>query len=120
MKRNPVIPYAIIAVVGILAIIIISSMGIGHRDAIQGKDDDEAGQTETTLDDPEEIYQNNCAACHGADLSGGMGPGLDKVGSKHDADEIVEIIHNGLGNMPPQNVADEEAKILAEWLSEKK
>lgn len=69
----------------------------------------------------EEIYSNNCAACHGADLSGGAGPDLTKVGSNHSAKDIEDIIHNGTGSMPAQSqVSDEDASTLAGWLADKK
>ncbi|WP_284140421.1 MULTISPECIES: cytochrome c550 [unclassified Virgibacillus] len=124
MKRNPVIPYAIIAIIGILAVIVISVIGVNQRDDIEqaqeGGATEEQGGGEVS-DDPEAIYESNCAACHGADLSGGMGPDLTKVGSKLSVDEITDVIKNGKGNMPPQkSLADEEVKVIADWLSEKK
>ncbi|TXL67995.1 cytochrome c [Cerasibacillus terrae] len=125
MKRNPVIPYGIIAVIGILAIVIVAGMGVGQRDAIQAEQDGEAteekgGEEAAASDDPEAIYESNCLSCHGEDLSGGMGPDISKAGADHDADELVNIIQNGIGDMPPTQVGDEEASVLAEWLSEKK
>lgn len=124
MKKNPVIPYAIIAVVGVLAIIIISFIGVNQRDTIQqaeegGEQTAEEGEVST---DPEEIYSANCSACHGADLSGGAGPELAKIGSSHSVDEITEIIRNGTdAGMPPfgGSLAPEELELLANWLSEK-
>ncbi|MFD2761223.1 cytochrome c551 [Lentibacillus juripiscarius] len=68
----------------------------------------------------EEIFQNNCASCHGGDLSGGVGPDLTSVGADHSKDDIVDIIQNGQGDMPPQDVAEEDAQTLASWLAEKK
>ncbi|HLR62372.1 MAG TPA: cytochrome c [Lentibacillus sp.] len=69
----------------------------------------------------EELFQSNCASCHGQDLSGGMGPDLTSVGADHSADEIADIIKNGKGDMPPQDqVADEDAQTIASWLAEKK
>lgn len=65
----------------------------------------------------EEVYQNNCANCHGGELGGGFGPALTNVGSDYSADEIVEIIQNGKGSMPAQNkVSEEDAKLVASWL----
>ena len=54
MSRNPVIPYAIIAVVGILAVIIISYVGVNHRNAAEDNDNvDEAVSLNA-----EDIYKN--------------------------------------------------------------
>ncbi|WP_077619634.1 cytochrome c551 [Bacillus sinesaloumensis] len=68
----------------------------------------------------EEIYQQNCAACHGQDLSGGAGPDLTKVGSKYGSDEIADIIEHGQGAMRPGIIEGEEKDAVASWLSEKK
>jgi mono/diheme cytochrome c family protein len=54
---------------------------------------------ETTIAD---VYATNCAACHGAELEGGVGPGLGPGGHSHghaDA-ELVAIITNGKNAMP--------------------
>ncbi|WP_027955068.1 MULTISPECIES: cytochrome c551 [Halobacillus] len=67
----------------------------------------------------EEVYQNNCATCHGGDLEGAMGPALTEVGGKYSADEIVNIIKNGKGQMPAQGVSDEDAQLVAGWLAAK-
>jgi mono/diheme cytochrome c family protein len=123
MKKNAVVPYAIIAVLGLFAVIIISFVGVGQRDDIQqaeeGEPAEEAQEGETS-DDPEAIFESNCASCHGADLSGGMGPDLTKVGNEHSEDEIQDIIINGYGDMPAGMATEEEAEVLAGWLAEKK
>ncbi|RDW21781.1 cytochrome c550 [Oceanobacillus chungangensis] len=124
MKRNSVIPFAIIAIIGVLAVIIISFVGLDQRADRQAADEggneqaeDSGGEVST---DPEEIFQANCAACHGADLSGGMGPDLTAIGSSLTAEDIVTIIQQGTGQMPAQTqVVEEEATLLADWLSEK-
>ncbi|MFC2947253.1 cytochrome c551 [Virgibacillus sediminis] len=68
----------------------------------------------------EEIYQNNCASCHGGDLSGGAGPDLTSVGAEYSAEEIADIIQNGKGSMPAQDqVSAEDRETLANWLAEK-
>ncbi|WP_067727390.1 cytochrome c550 [Oceanobacillus damuensis] len=125
MRKNPVVPYAIIAVLGILTVVIISIVGINQRADIQQAGDGSGEQTEETQEgetaggDADAVYQSNCAACHGADLSGGAGPDLTQVGSKYSSDEIADIIQNGTGSMPPQDqVAGEELSALSEWLSE--
>lgn len=66
----------------------------------------------------EEIYQANCAMCHGADLSGGAGPELIDVGSKYSSDEIKDIVENGKGSMPAQDVSGDDLDALVTWLEE--
>src|SRR5690625_3099997 len=69
----------------------------------------------------EEIFESNCASCHGGDLSGGAGPDLTAVGADHSADEIKDIIENGVGSMPAQGqVSEDDATTLSDWLAEKK
>lgn len=125
MKKNPVIPFALIAIIGILLVIVISFVGLDQQKAIE--DEEEGGgekqeqKSEGGSTDPEAIFQNSCVSCHGADLSGGVGPDLTKVGGRYSKDEIKEIIINGTdGGMPAGLVEDKQADALAEWLSKKK
>ncbi|UOR12287.1 cytochrome c550 [Halobacillus amylolyticus] len=122
MKRNPVIPFAIIAVMGILAMIVISSIGVNQKQAIQDAEENGGEQQEETASaSPEEMFQAKCASCHGGDLSGGVGPALQEVGSRYSAEEIQDIIINGKGSqMPPGLYTGEQAAKLAQWLAEKK
>ncbi|WP_174613833.1 cytochrome c550 [Virgibacillus ihumii] len=131
MKNNPVIPYAIIAVVGIFLVIIISVVGIDQRQAIEDehknggeKQEQSSGDSQgggTTSTDPAKIFESTCASCHGADLSGGAGPALQKVGSRYSQEEIREIIKNGFPpQMPAGLLQGAEADAVAKWLSQKK
>ena len=45
MRKNPVIPFAIIAVLGIVAMIIISAAGINQREAIENEEEGGGGKT---------------------------------------------------------------------------
>lgn len=122
MKKNPVIPYLVIAIIGVLAVIVISFVGAEQREAIQNEEEGteqsaEGGEGEVS-GDPEAAYANSCASCHGADLTGGMGPDLTTIGSKYSSEEIADIINNGKGAMPALGLG-EEATVIADWLSEK-
>ncbi|MFD1018782.1 cytochrome c550 [Thalassobacillus hwangdonensis] len=117
MRRNPLIPFGIIAVLGILTMFVLGWVGTSQHEAIQNGGE----ETEQASSNPEDIFQNNCSSCHGADLSGANGPSLKTIGSKYSKDEIQDIIINGKGQaMPAGLVPAEEASILAEWLAEKK
>lgn len=123
--KNAVLPYAFIAVLGIVAVIIISVIGLNNQAEIAEGDNPEqveeggAAEGETAGADADAVFQNNCAMCHGADLSGGAAPALTSVGATYSADEIKEIIQNGKGSMPAiPAVQGEELDALATWLSE--
>ncbi|MFC2948376.1 cytochrome c550 [Virgibacillus sediminis] len=126
--KNPVIPYAIIAVAGILTVIVFSLIGVNQREAIQEEHNgeqteesegnaEESGEGETTAD-PAAIFEANCASCHGADLSGGAGPDLTEVGSRLSQEEIKDIIINGQGSMPAGMATEPQAEVLSQWLAE--
>ncbi|ENH97494.1 cytochrome c-550 [Gracilibacillus halophilus YIM-C55.5] len=117
MKKNPIIPFAMIAVIGIVAMIVLSQYGLNHQQAQNA----EGGEEETVEQDPEAIAQN-CIGCHGGDLEGGTGPSLQDVGSKYSQEEIYDIIMNGIQGtqMPGGLVSDGEAEVLSKWLAEKK
>ncbi|WP_077328058.1 cytochrome c551 [Virgibacillus siamensis] len=102
------------------ALVLGACGGGGDDGASDGSSDNGGGSTDTAASG-EEIFQNNCASCHGSDLSGGMGPDLTKVGSRYSADEIANIIKNGRGQMPPQKqVSKEDRQAVASWLAKKK
>jgi len=116
MTRNPIIPYVITAVAGIILIVVLSSIGVFNMNNEAGE-----GGGEQAAANPEEIFQQNCASCHGGNLEGGVGPALNQIGSKLSAEEIADIIQNGKGTgMPAGLVTGEEQQMLAEWLAEKK
>ncbi|MBO8156061.1 MAG: cytochrome c [Bacillaceae bacterium] len=126
MKKNPLVPYAMIAILGIVAMVILSGVGLNQMDEVKNQDEnqeqqEQGGAAETT--DPEEIFSQSCAACHGADLAGGAGgPALNDVGGRLSKEEIQQVINNGRPGtaMPGGLVSQEQAEILAQWLSEHK
>lgn len=111
-------------------VLVLGACG-GSDDAAEDTGVDETTETETETEDAgdggsydvalaEEVFQQSCASCHGDDLSGGVGPDLNTVGSSLSADEIVDIINNGLGSMPSVSLDEEEADAVAQWLADKK
>lgn len=57
----------------------------------------------------EEIYSQLCARCHGADLSGGLGPSLGPASNAaSEDDQYLEFtIGNGRGRMPSFSSLDQ-------------
>nr|WP_249365447.1 cytochrome c [Cytobacillus citreus] len=96
----------------------------GANDA--DKKDTDTGTTNggetTTADagDAQKLYDQKCSSCHGGDLTGGVGPALDKAGSKLSKEDIENILANGKGQMPPGLLKGDEASKVAEWLAAKK
>jgi cytochrome c551 len=70
----------------------------------------------------EALYKNACIGCHAADLAGGVGPNLQKVGGEMTAEQIHDKIANGGGGMPAfkDQLTDAEIESLTSWLSAKK
>ncbi|NIK12517.1 c-type cytochrome [Alkalibacillus almallahensis] len=64
----------------------------------------------------EELFQQNCASCHGGDLTGGTGPDLTNASDSYDQSEIVTIITEGKGSMPAQDVSEDEASQIADYV----
>src|SRR5699024_2505482 len=64
-----------------------------NNESDNNNNDDESDNNEdASADDSEEIFQSNCATCHGDDLSGDTGPDLTKVGDELSEDEIHDVI----------------------------
>lgn len=120
MNRNPLIPFGLIAGIGIILMFTFSFVGLDNMKEMAQADEGGAVEEKAADATPEEIFAGSCASCHGQNLEGAVGPALDKVGGKYSAAEIEDIIINGKGTMPPGMAGPEEAKKLAEWLAEKK
>jgi cytochrome c551 len=77
--------------------------------------------TTTTVAPPDgaAIYQANCAACHGAEGQGGVGPSLQGIGEVHTVQELAEVITNGRGAMPAWQgrLTPEEINAVATYVS---
>jgi mono/diheme cytochrome c family protein len=71
---------------------------------------------------PEEIYQNQCARCHGDQLEGtGAVPALKRNGWPYgrNRDLLVRIIHQGRGLTMPSfegRLSNAQIEALADWL----
>ncbi|MFC5650314.1 c-type cytochrome [Paenibacillus solisilvae] len=80
-----------------------------------------AGNT-TNAANAEATYKAQCVGCHAADLSGGVGPNLQKIGGSLTAEQISTQIHNGGGGMPAYKgtLSEDEITALTNWLASKK
>lgn len=97
----------------------------GENEADDNGAVNDSGQTDggETVASAEDIYQANCAACHGANLAGGAGVDLTQIGAEYSSEELHDIISNGTnGGMPgfANKLSDEEIQQLSDWLAEKK
>ncbi|CAG7607088.1 Cytochrome c-551 [Paenibacillus solanacearum] len=72
--------------------------------------------------DAQAIYKQNCISCHGNNLEGGVGPNLQKAGSKYSKEQIATLLSNGKGAMPSfkGRLSDTELGAVADWLAAKK
>lgn len=123
MKRNPLIPFGMIAVLGIVLMLSLSVWGGGAAQERAAKENGTAVEDEANLASlpADEIFGQKCAACHGQNLEGvGGAPNLQKVGAKLSKKEILDQIANGGGIMPGGLITGEAADKVATWLSEKK
>jgi cytochrome c550 len=118
LKRGPLFPFAIIMVVGILAMLLLSFKGIGDSRELAAELEGGGEQTEQVAASPEEIYQSTCIGCHGDQYQGsGSAPGLTGVGERLSKEELEDVVVNGRNAMPSGLVAPEQAGEMAEWLS---
>lgn len=78
----------------------------------------------------EELYQANCARCHGEDLGGVVGPSLIGVFERHNEESILGILRNGVmlngAIMPPWQIGyqhepytDEALRRIVDYLRER-
>lgn len=93
----------------------------GGNDEKPTPTNDENGGEVTDTQDAEKIVQGNCTSCHGGNLEGqGNFPNLTDVGSRLTEEEILQVIQEGRGQMPPNIIEGAEAEVVAEWLANKK
>ena len=114
MNRNPITPYILIMLIGIVAVFFISMKGLGDKHDLAVERGDIEEDVTTAEFDPE-VQSKSCINCHGDNLEGAMGPAL--VGTDLEVDEIADVIINGKGSsMPAGLVPTEHVTEFAEWL----
>lgn len=83
------------------------------------KGDDEAKDQMTPVSSGEEVYKNNCLACHGAGGTGGHnGPNLLQSNKVDDRGQLLNQIKHGSGQMPPfdKTLSEEEINAVADYV----
>ncbi|MCQ6274724.1 DUF2628 domain-containing protein [Bacillus sp. V3B] len=87
-------------------------------DPIESQTSDDSSPTSTSYEEAERISQQSCIQCHGQNFEGSAAaPPLSDIGSKYSQSEIEEIVLNGKGIMPGGLISEEEAEVIAEYLS---
>jgi cytochrome c550 len=122
MKGRPLIPFAIIALLGVVLMVALSAVGNHMRNVAE--EGGEGAQEEVVIDDPieygETVVSQSCIACHANDLSGtGNAPAINNLEGRLSHEEIVEIVTNGLdGGMPAfgGQLQENEIEAVAEYL----
>ncbi|MET1014997.1 MAG: cytochrome c551 [Paenisporosarcina sp.] len=99
--------------------LMLAACGGGNDEEATPTNDENGGEV-TQVHDAEKIVQANCTTCHGGNLEGqGNFPPLKDVGSRLTEEEILNVINDGRGQMPPNIIEGAEAEVVAEWLSNK-
>ncbi|WP_018660745.1 cytochrome c551 [Heyndrickxia acidiproducens] len=81
---------------------------------------DKGTNNSASAGDAKKLVDQKCSACHGRNLEGNVGPSLEKIGSKMNEKQILDVIENGKGDMPKGILKGDDAKKVAKWLSQKK
>lgn len=100
--------------------LVLAACGGGDDAKETDKGTKTGGETTASAGDAEKLYNQKCSSCHGGNLEGGVGPALEKAGSKLSKEDIENIIANGQGAMPQGLLKGDEASQVAEWLAGKK
>ncbi|RSL30906.1 cytochrome c [Salibacterium salarium] len=113
MKGKPLIPFFLIAVVGLLLTLGLSIVGVNQQ---AGDENGEETEEQDPVEYGEEVAMESCVSCHGDNLEGASGPNIANAGEDHSAEEIADIAQNGVGDMPSGMANAEEAQAIAEYL----
>lgn len=114
MKRNPIVPYILIMVMGLVLVFFLGIKGIG--DAKEIANEAEGGEETQVEFEPEAFANKTCISCHGENLEGqGSVPSLHGTGLSKE--EIADILINGQGGMPGGLVQPDNVDEMAEWIA---
>src|ERR1041384_8046188 len=89
-------------------ILIILSFGVACGLAVQ------------TNDPPGKApYNKVCSVCHGLEGRGDAGPGPSLVPLEREYNEVLGIVREGIGEMPPlapERLSDDDVKLIVQYL----
>jgi len=66
--------------------------------------------------DGAKLYEQHCAACHGADRKGIAGPSLLPLIGRQNMTNIIRIVERGFRSMPPVRIPEKEIAALMDFL----
>lgn len=74
------------------------------------------GTAEVVSGDGKSVYSANCVLCHGEDGSKGYNNATNLKLSALNKTEIIQVVLQGRGGMPAQNVSETDAEAVAEYI----
>lgn len=119
MKSNPLIPFGVTMLLGVVLMFIIAFYGASQLHEAKGGGGQKQSQSMANAN-PKTIFEGHCAQCHGKNLQGKIGPNLQHIGGKWSKKQILHQINNGGGGMPAHVIQGQAAQKVATWLSKKK
>jgi cytochrome c550 len=125
MRGRPLFPYAGIAVVGLVLMIVLSLMGVNQKEAriaLEGEEpvQEQVADTSSPASLGEETYKSTCIGCHGGNFDGPMG-NLNGLGDRRSKEDIIAILTEGGAEFGMPGMAaypDVDAEALADYLLE--
>src|SRR5690554_5569755 len=73
----------------------------------------DGGNVSDDASNGERVFQENCASCHGDNLSGRSAPAIAGT----DVADVLSAIEEGPGTMPPSLVSGQDAEDVADWVA---
>lgn len=118
MRKFKFIYAAVFAIMLVFSVAACGGNGDNSSKNAGSNDTSSSGNVDATA--ANQVFQKNCAQCHGNNLEGKVGPNLQKIGSTKSKDDILNQIKNGGGGMPANVITGADADLVASWLASKK
>lgn len=108
------IPMAVVCVLFAIVLSIVGYNMQGNEEMAgegEGQGEDHANVEAGEMPD---YIKTNCTSCHGQNLEGAFGPNLHNLDLSKE--EIIDVLKNGKGQMPPQSAIAGKEEEAAEYL----